>query len=288
LRHLILEVTVVLQVINMPPQLPSDESDAEEPLQKKAKSTRTWDEGFCKMVMHAAGCAVCKGFTPQNCLHECSICKHSPGPTNKDRRKTIREQLHKGVLSFEHGHLLYKNKQVVLDDQDVTQKLQELHAPAGNESHRKEIRRDFNLRFHAPNSNVRELSSKLIDNCLHCIEQGQTGPQLKVRKHIRPVRAMRPRERGQADLIDIGKGRASLQLKGFRYVLTIIYCFTKKSWAYLLKRKEKTEVAEIMRAHFKEYGAFRILQTDNGGEFTNSQLEDVVEEIGMRATQGRP
>ena len=61
------------------------------------------------------------------------------GHKNKERRKTVREQLNKHVLSADNGRVLFNNKEVVIDEEMVKQKLnltarkfggkQKLHMP---------------------------------------------------------------------------------------------------------------------------------------------------------------
>lgn len=59
--------------------------------------------------------------------------------------------------------------------------------------------------------------------------------------------------------------------QGFRYILTVIDCFSKYAWAKPLKTKQATEVKKALIEIFKERKPLK-LQTDKGGEFDNKML----------------
>ena len=109
------------------------------------------------------------------------------------------------------------------------------------------------------------------------------------RKPLRPIRVQKRWERAQIDLTDISKGKQGLQGNhGCRYLLTCVDCFTKKAWVWKLKNKEARKIARCLKKLFKEVGAPDILQSDNGKEFNNQQLTQLIEEMHVKAVHGAP
>jgi hypothetical protein len=72
----------------------------------------------------------------------------------------------------------------------------------------------------------------------------------------------------QADLVDFSKFAKEIGNKGNNWMLVIVDLFTKYVCAFALKTKEAPEVLEKFESCFTMMGYPRILQTDNGGEFT--------------------
>lgn len=66
----------------------------------------------------------------------------------------------------------------------------------------------------------------------------------------------------QADLIFMDK--YSRDNNGFKYLLTVINCFSKYAWAIPLKRKTSAEVSKAFETILKEHGAPKNLQCDQG------------------------
>ena len=74
-----------------------------------------------------------------------------------------------------------------------------------------------------------------------------------------------------ADMSDIAKHN-----DGYRYLLTVIDCFSKYAWAIPLKKKDSQTVLEGFQSLFK-ISAPRIpkkLHTDKGKEFLNKEVQD--------------
>lgn len=77
----------------------------------------------------------------------------------------------------------------------------------------------------------------------------------------------------QADLI-VGMPNAK-QNKGFHYILLMINCFSKMVFAVPLKSKSSTEMYKAMKKLLQET-TVRLLQTDDGKEFFNSQFNNLM------------
>lgn len=77
----------------------------------------------------------------------------------------------------------------------------------------------------------------------------------------------------QADLVEMIPLASKNQ--GFRYLLTVIDCFSRYAWAKPIKRKTGPDVAKALVSIFREYKPLR-LQTDHGKEFYNSNVQKLL------------
>ena len=57
---------------------------------------------------------------------------------------------------------------------------------------------------------------------------------------------------------------------------------------FALKRKTAEEVARCVNFVFRIFGAPAIVQADNGGEFKNKIMKDIMKGYGVRYLHGRP
>jgi len=86
---------------------------------------------------------------------------------------------------------------------------------------------------------------------------------------LTPIIASRPRERCIYDITYMPEDPTT----GDKYVLVFIDSFTKFVWACPLETRE---------------AAFHLWQSDNGGEFKNKALEDVIGAIGGTVIHSTP
>ena len=87
-----------------------------------------------------------------------------------------------------------------------------------------------------------------------------------------------PCEQYQADLVDMQS--FSRQNKGFRYILTIIDCFTRYAYAIPVKSKNKNDVKQAFQKVFDDLPPCK-LQTDRGTEFLNDIVQSYLESKGI-------
>ena len=79
----------------------------------------------------------------------------------------------------------------------------------------------------------------------------------------------------QADLIDVKKYRNSNN--DTHYILTMIDVFSKYAYALPVKRKTGSNVKQALAQIFSEYRPSK-LQTDEGREFTNKQVQELLQQ----------
>lgn len=92
----------------------------------------------------------------------------------------------------------------------------------------------------------------------------------------RPVLTRGLQYQYQADLVDYQA--ISRDNAGFRYVLTIIDCFSRFALAIPIKRKTGENVAQAFRKAFESMPPPEKLQTDDGTEFYNKNVKEVLNE----------
>lgn len=82
----------------------------------------------------------------------------------------------------------------------------------------------------------------------------------------------------QADLIDVQQ--YSTENNGIKFLLTVIDVFSKYAWCKTISSKRGKEVAAKLREVFQER-VCRVLQTDKGTEFFNSDVESLLKSLNI-------
>jgi len=82
----------------------------------------------------------------------------------------------------------------------------------------------------------------------------------------------------QADLVEMIP--YSTKNKNYKYILTVIDCFTKRAWALPLKSKTGKEVTDAMSKILLE-GSPKLLQLDNGKEFYNTTFDALMSKYNI-------
>ncbi|CAC5418397.1 unnamed protein product [Mytilus coruscus] len=76
--------------------------------------------------------------------------------------------------------------------------------------------------------------------------------------------------------------------KGFQYICNIVDCFSRFAFGIACKTKSATEISKFVLSYIYLYGAPSILQSDNGKEFRNSHLTEVVIQFDTVQMHGIP
>ena len=113
---------------------------------------------------------------------------------------------------------------------------------------------------------------------------------LPKRTHSSHIKSSEILDRIQIDLTQIAYGDQEdiLSRKGYKWVLTVIDCFSKYVWAYPLKSKETNRICELLSQLFSSEGNPKILQSDNGGEFVSTLIRNLMPKLGIRLVNGSP
>ena len=83
----------------------------------------------------------------------------------------------------------------------------------------------------------------------------------------------------QADLVDYAKLKRDNS--GYTFILSVIDCFSRLAFAIPIKRKTGEEVAAALRRAFDNMGDPKKLHTDQGKEFYNRHVKELLQERGV-------
>ena len=121
------------------------------------------------------------------------------------------------------------------------------------------------------------ISRQDVMNFLKQQESWQLWAKVVKNKVSYPIVAKHPNHIWQMDLIVF----ENTPDQGYKYILTIIDLFSKFLRAYPLKNKEAETIEAQLRSVFSTIKP-RILQNDNGSEFTNNLVVNLMKEKGIR------
>ena len=96
----------------------------------------------------------------------------------------------------------------------------------------------------------------------------------------RPTLTSAPNMQFQADLMDLQKFKR--QNKGFAYILVVIDIFSRKLFAFPLKNKLGKSVTAAFEKLFRQHTKPAYLQTDDGTEFFNSNLQKLLKKHNVK------
>ncbi len=96
--------------------------------------------------------------------------------------------------------------------------------------------------------------------------KGKTKPPLRV------ITVDSVFERVQIDLIEMDK----VGTDGSKYIISLVDGFSKYAWACPIPTKEAIYVHDFLKNIIYEFGPFQILQSDNGTEFTDSGVVELL------------
>ena len=121
------------------------------------------------------------------------------------------------------------------------------------------------------------ISRRDVMNFLKQQESWQLRAKVVKNKVSYPIVAKQPNHIWQMDLIVF----ENTPDQGYKYILTIIDLFSKFLRAYPLKNKEAETIEAQLRKVFSTSKP-RILQSDNGSEFANNLVVNLMKEKGIR------
>jgi len=95
----------------------------------------------------------------------------------------------------------------------------------------------------------------------------QTHQRIQRLKVQKPMIALSKLDQLEVDLIDLSEWARSNNSR--RYAVSIIDCFSKYAWLLPITQKKTEKVLEVLSPFLKEHTP-KVLQSDNGGKFTNA------------------
>lgn len=161
-----------------------------------------------------------------------------------------------------------KRDQLLMATSDLVPAIiRDMHVATG---HKGETKTHKKIKEHYANIPMAAVKS-FIENCERCAEKSKKKCARGV--VVRPILASSLNERGQVDLIDY----QSLPDGEYKFILHYKEHLTKFSICRPLKRKTAADVAAELLHIFLTFGAPRVLQSDNGREFTANIIDNLAE-----------
>jgi len=113
----------------------------------------------------------------------------------------------------------------------------------------------------------------------------QTHQHIRRLKVQKPVIALSKMDQLEVDLIDMSKWAGSKNSR--RYAVRIIDCFSKYAWLLPITQKKTEKVLEVIGPFLKEHTP-KVLQSDNGGDFTNTHMKELLADLHIKHITSLP
>lgn len=128
----------------------------------------------------------------------------------------------------------------------------------------------------------REIIRRVTNSCTVC----SLLQPLKTKEKFNHILASTPFERIMIDLIDLRLFSADNDQ--YAWILTCVDVFSKFAFTYPLKAKNAESVVSNMKNLFYKHGTPKIIQCDNGKEFTNSTFSSLCKSFKIKLIHSRP
>lgn len=122
-----------------------------------------------------------------------------------------------------------------------------------------------------------------IKTCINCYKPNKFK---ELKKKNKKIIDNGPHYRYVADLWYLNN--SIQENSGYKYVIDIIDHFSKWYGGYLLKTKSAEEVLKKIDFYIENFGKPKILQVDNGTEFSNNLLDSYCIENGIKLIHSSP
>lgn len=106
-----------------------------------------------------------------------------------------------------------------------------------------------------------------------------------------PIRVETLMERIQIDLIDLAPDselKMRLNISSYKYILSITECLSRYCFLFRLRQKSAEEVQHLLQFFFIENGSPLLTQSDNGKEFVNKLITDLLATFETTLVHGKP
>jgi transposase InsO family protein len=132
------------------------------------------------------------------------------------------------------------------------------------------------------------ISRKHITDVLRSIPAHSLTTSVQKPRPTKPIVVLEPNKHWQMDLIDLSK--YAEENKDYRYVLNIVDLFSKKLMSIPLLDKSGASVAESLDSLLRQSGSAKpaILQSDNGSEFKNTDVDAVLKRYKVHQVFSKP
>ena len=195
----------------------------------------------------------------------------TPTYYNLSQKNRFIKHYNKGY-SVENDELFYQNKKVIPIEK-INDILQEYYNnPSLTNNGRDKFYQRLTEKYYGiPIRTVQNFLNKQEVHQLHALKYKQ--------KVVKPLIISKPSVYFQADLIEMENAKEN---NDTNYLLTIIDVFSKKAFVFALKTKNAEEIRDNFQTFLKlvkpsvQHQIPSVLQTDNGGEFVNDIIKELL------------
>lgn len=133
--------------------------------------------------------------------------------------------------------------------------------------------------YHALKSKNKKIKYKTVDNALKSINSYTLHKPVNKPKLFRRIYTKGIKYLYQIDLVDMTKFEN--ENDGYRWIITIIDTFTKKAWAFKIKRKSAEAIMSVMKP-FLQKNTPQKIEFDQGKEFYNSKFINLLNKLKIK------
>ena len=133
--------------------------------------------------------------------------------------------------------------------------------------------------YNALKSRDKKIKYKTVDNALRAINSYTLHKPVNKPKLFRRIYTKGINYLYQIDLVDMTKFEN--ENDGYRWIITVIDTFSKKAWAFKIKRKSAQSIMSVMKPFLKENTPQKI-EFDQGKEFYNSQFINLLNKLKIK------
>ena len=190
------------------------------------------------------------------------------------RKEQFQAYVHAGRRAYAR---MFPYRLVLFDDAECRALVQERHGRAHDRLYRLEQTMNRHY-FHR--GRMRACIEEVLAGCQACAEMTTSIPEMK-----EAIITHGPNELVMFDLFTMPYKTEA----GYKHVLLVKDHFSKYLWAKALKSKEAGPIASFLKTLFsQDLPCPERWHCDNGSEFINAIMNEVVQELGVNFSQGRP
>ena len=199
--------------------------------------------------------------------------------TDKQKSAVVRFWRNRASLSLRGGGLFFNGKAVVKKTElhDVVQKMYKSSKGSGARKIYHKLKECYS------GVALRDVQKMLSKSCTH----QRLNVRFENKARLRPVRARTVQIRHHIDVVNMQGLSTKFKGKTFKYVLSIIDVFSRYHWLVPLERKSSSHVARELIRVYKEHGAPRFIQHDQGPEFDGA-VSALCKKLHIKVIKGRP
>ena len=124
------------------------------------------------------------------------------------------------------------------------------------------------------------ISRRRIMTFLKNQESWQLRKADKIPRVTRPIVVKEPNVHVQADLIDMHQW--ARYNRGVNFILNAVDLYSKRAWSMNLPNKSAGVVANAFETLYQQGMSAKVIQTDNGKEFKNNLVSEVMKRLGIK------